>query len=333
MSISRYEMRFMEWVFEISQNGTYQKNERTGIATKRIPHMIIAVDCKADCPILKAKETKWKSSVEEAFWIFRDGSNDIHDLRPKIWNEWADKDGIVQKTYGYQIKKFDQVNRVLNDLSKDPSTRRAVIDLWNNADLPEMAITPCVYTSTWNIMDGKLNVLVTSRSCDLLVGGVFNIFQYTVLNKLFAMHLGVEPGLLTFVAADAHIYENQFNACDKMLKQYQVLLTVGICKDSLNKSCITNKEFIEYVRKNAKTPIENPTNKYEVIQSARFIAVNTMIDEILQITPDFDFVKVYDCEPSIKIEKESSNFFDTTIDHISVENYHSMPFIKFPVAV
>lgn len=336
MGISRYENQFMNWVFEIMQNGFYQKNERTGVATKRISHLILGVDCSNECPILKSKKTFWKSSVEEAFWIFRDGSNDIHDLRPHIWDDWADKNGIVAKTYGYQIKKYDQVNRILNDLAKDSSTRRAVIDLWNNADLPEMAITPCVYTSVWDIVDGKLNVLVTSRSCDLLVGGVFNIFQYTILNKLFARHLGVEPGILTFVAADAHIYENQFEGCDRMLKQYQVLLSIGIVADMFGGlSSMTNEQYIEYVRSQAAKDLsEDEKDPGTVLNHSRFKAVCPIVNEMLEANPEFNFIDLYTSDPSIRIDdNENSNFFNTTIDDIHVDGYLSMPKIDFPVAV
>jgi len=277
--------------------------------------------------------------VEEAFWIFRDGSNDIHDLRPHIWDAWADENGIVQKTYGYQIKKYDQINRILNDLANDPSTRRAVVDLWNNADLPEMAITPCVYTSVWDIVDGKLNVLVTSRSCDLLLGGVFNIFQYTVLNKLFARHLGVKPGLLTFVAADAHIYENQFAGCDKMMKQYQVLIAVGIVNDLRPSSePITNEEFLTHIKLEVEKDI-NPENvdPGTMLNYARFKAVKEITDEILEKDPDFNFVDVYNCDPRIVISNvdgsDNKDFFKTVIDDVKVEDYKSMPMISLPVAV
>lgn len=334
MAVSRYESNFMNYVFDIMQNGFYQKNERTGVATKRRSHMILGVDCAEECPILKSKKTFWKSSVEEAFWIFRDGSNNIHDLRPHIWDDWADENGIVAKTYGYQIKEYDQVNRVLNDLARDSSTRRAVIDLWNNADLPEMAITPCVYTSVWDIVDDQLNVLVTSRSCDLLVGGVFNVFQYTVLNKLFARHLGVKPGILTFVAADAHIYENQFDGCNQMLKQYQVLLAIGILTDELGR-VPTNEEFINIVNERSSVELsdEEMKNPMNVINNARFKSIKGVIDTTLEVDPEFNFVEVYECEPSIRIDEGNTDFFKTVIEDIHVDNYKSMSKVDFPVAV
>lgn len=339
MAISRFELRAIEWIWEIMNNGYYQKNERTGIGTKRIPHMIMGIDCANDVPLIKAKKTLWKSSVEEMFWIFRDGDNNIHNLRPHIWDEWADENGIVQKTYGYQIKKFDQVNRILNDLARDPSTRRAVIDLWNNADLPEMAITPCVYTSVWDVVDGKLNALVTSRSCDLLLGGFFNMFQYTIMNKLFARHLGVEPGLLTFVAADAHIYENQFEGCNKMLQQYQVLLAIGMIVDGRipEKGPLTNMEFFEIVSREANKDIGENPDYASAVNKARFQTCEKIINEILETDEDFDFVGVYYSEPSIRIENadgsDNTDFFKTVIDDIHVDNYKSMPHIKLPVAV
>lgn len=349
--VSRYEHQFMNWVYEIMNNGYYQMNERTKVATKRVSHAIIAVDCNEECPVLKSKKTLWKSSIHELFWIFRDGSNDIHDLKPHIWDDWADENGIVQKTYGYQIREYDQVNRVLNDLARDPSTRRAVIDLWNNADLPEMSITPCVYTSVWDVVDGKLNVLVTSRSCDFLVGGVFNIFQYTMLCKLFAKHLGLTPGIMTFVAADCNIYADQFDGCRRMMRNYQVILGVGRYKEFIeNKKkenpngffSVTSENFVKWVYAqyiSVSNMDEKDMDEEQKIKKGTFGTMKETIEECLKEDPEIDFVKIYECEPEIELTfgeedpEKKWTFFDSKIEDVHVRNYSSMPRINFPVAV
>ena len=344
MAISRFENQYMAWLFEIMQNGHYQMNKRTGVATKRIPALVIAVDCATEVPIIKSRKVFWKSSIEEAFWIFRDGSNDIKELRPHIWDKWADENGIVQKTYGYQIKKFDQVNGMLSALADDPSTRRAVLNLWNCEDIPEMAITPCVYTSVWNIIDGKLNVMVHSRSCDITVGGIFNLFQYYAMNHMFAKHLGVEPGLLTFTAADAHIYEDQFEPTNEMFRQYQVLLSVGMWLEDIKQ--IEEDESLEDLnikyRKWVKDSLVEFTEEFErektengmvhpqvLVQKDQF----TKIDILLEKNPDINPVDIYMSNPEFRFDtNESNSFFDRKIEECHLEGYKSMPKIDFPVA-
>ena len=225
--ISRYETQFMNLAFSVMKTGFYQKNERTGIGTKRLSHGILQCDLEKELPSLTSKKVYWKSAVDEILWIYKLQSNVVADLKSHIWDSWKKEDGTIGKAYGYQIKQFSQVDRVLEELRKDPSSRRAVIDLWQCKDLPEMALTPCVYTSVWDVVDGKLNVLVTSRSCDLLVGGVFNVLQYAILCHLFARDLGLTAGLITFVAADVHIYENQFDAFTKWAKQFKQEIACG----------------------------------------------------------------------------------------------------------
>lgn len=345
MAISRFESKYMEWLFEIMQNGHFQMNERTGVATKRIPHLVMGIDCATEVPIIKSRKVFWNSAIEEAFWIFRDGSNDIHDLRPHIWDDWADENGIVQKTYGYQIKKFDQVNGMLSKLADDPSTRRALLNLWNCEDVPEMAITPCVYTSVWNVIDGKLNAMVHSRSCDITVGGIFNLFQYYSLVHMFARHLGVQPGLMTFTAADAHIYEDQFESTNKLFRQYQTLLLTGMWLESVRKVTAEdtfdglNVEFRNWVKKTKDAAMEEmETQKAEndgmidpslLVQASQFEKVNMVLEENPNINP----IEIYLTDPKLVIDNEDVPcFFDRKIEECHLVDYKSMPKIDFPVA-
>jgi len=216
-----YEKQYMDILKDIRDNGFEQKNERTGVATRRIPHAVICVDLQKEFPILKKKQVFWKSAIEEILWTMQKQSNNIKDLRPHIWDQWADENGSIGKAYGYQVKMFKQVDYVLDRLAKDSSDRRAVIDLWNAHDLAEMNLVPCCYTSVWNIINGKLNCLLTQRSADFPVGVPFNTTQYAALTHLFARHLGVVPGQLTHVMADAHIYVNQLDGVNEMIRRFE----------------------------------------------------------------------------------------------------------------
>ena len=212
-----YERQYMKIAKEIQEDGFLQMNERTGISTKRIPHAIMTVDLlNNEVPLLQGKKVAWKTAVREILWIMQKASNNINDLQGHIWDEWADEDGSIGKAYGYQIAKYDQVRNVLDRLAKDPSDRRAVIDLWQIQDIPEMNLTPCCYSSIYSVVNGALNCMLIQRSGDWMLGVPFNTFQYSILTMMFARHLGLEPGILTHCIADAHIYTTH----EKGLEEY-----------------------------------------------------------------------------------------------------------------
>lgn len=216
MSLQAYENQYYEILYNINQNGFRQKNIRTGYDTLRIPHGIIQVDLQKEFPILQCKNVHWNSALHEILWIMQKQSNNIHDLKPHIWDEWADEEGSIGKAYGYQIGRevvtpegevYDsQVHYILERLSKNSSDRRALLDTWSIGDMQYMNLVPCVYTSMWTVIDNKLNCLIGQRSADFLVGVPFNTTQYAILTHLFARHLGVEVGQLTHVMSDCHVY-------------------------------------------------------------------------------------------------------------------------------
>ena len=237
----RYEQQYLHNLSSILLTGKWEKNERTGIETFRIPSTSIIVDLSEEFPILQSRYINWKVAARELFWIFQKNSNNIHELGSKIWDKWADADGSIGKTYGYQVglptyaRNGDfnnQVEYVLKTLAKDPSSRQAVIDMWNPQDLAEMNLPPCVYSSVWSIINGKLNCMVVQRSADYPVGVPFDTTQYALLTHLFARHLGVAPGILTHVMADSHIYANQLPGVKTLMEIWEsgVILQTPVLK-------------------------------------------------------------------------------------------------------
>lgn len=221
-----YETQYMNNLYKIFTCGSYEKNERTGIATKRLPSTQLTIDLNEEFPILLSKKVFWKSAVKEIFWIMQKQSNITAELGSKIWDSWTGEDGTIGKSYGYQIKQptrgyANQVEYVLETLKKDPSNRQCVINMWNVSELSEMNLVPCCYSSVWSIIRGRLNCMLVQRSADYPVGVPFDTTQYAVLLHLFARHLGVEPGILTHVMADSHIYENQFDGVKKQFDQWE----------------------------------------------------------------------------------------------------------------
>lgn len=231
----RFEDQYFDLLDKILREGTVcvsgrQTDDSHVTRTKRIWGYTFDIDLGEEYPLLYSKHVAVKSAIREILWIMQKQSNNIKDLIPKIWDKWADKDGSIRKTYGWQIHRPvnhplgnwpDQVSAVIgtkNDepdmLGIDPSTRHCVINMWDGETLDDNNCPPCCYTSHYTVMDGKLNIAVIQRSADSIIGLPFNIAQYAFLAKAFARHLGLQPGRYIHVITDAHIYENQYGNFD-----------------------------------------------------------------------------------------------------------------------
>ena len=224
----KFEDQYFDAINNILQKGIVcvsgrQTTDKEVTRTKRVWGTQFNIDLQKEYPLMQAKHVAVKSAIREILWIMQKQSNSIKDLRPHIWDKWADENGCIGKTYGYNVGKVtrhnwwvypSQVHFVLGLLGKDPSSRHCVIDMWDCETLNEQNCIPCCYSSHWAILDGKLNVMVTQRSADMMVGLPFNIAQYAFLCLAFARHLGVGPGMYIHNISDAHIYENQFGNFD-----------------------------------------------------------------------------------------------------------------------
>lgn len=228
--MANYELQYMSNLKKIFREGSRELNTRTGIVTLRLPATQIIVDLEEEFPILTSKKVNWEACFDEILWIMQKQSNNTRDLKSKIWDKWADPNGSIGKTYGYQVGRSfvaggqfftSQVDYVLSRLAGNPSDRQCVIDLWDPQDLNEMNLPPCVYSSIWSIIDGRLNCMLVQRSADYPVGVPFDTTGYAFLTYLFARHLGVRPGILTHVMADSHIYENQLEGVKQQLENWE----------------------------------------------------------------------------------------------------------------
>ena len=186
-------------------------------------------DLQREFPILTLRRTYWRSAVDELLWIWQKKSNNVHELSSHIWDAWADESGSIGKAYGYQIGvkhqykegMFDQVDRVLYDLKHDPASRRILTNLYNFADLHEMALYPCAYSMTFNVSGDTLNAILNQRSQDMLAANNWNVVQYAVLLHMLAQVSGLKVGELVHVIADAHIYDRHIPVVKKMLENPQ----------------------------------------------------------------------------------------------------------------
>ena len=172
-------------------------------------------DLSEEFPILTVRRTYWKSARDELLWIWQKKSNNVHDLKSHVWDAWADETGSIGKAYGYQLGvkhrypegEMDQVDRVLFDLKHNPASRRIMTNIYNHADLSEMALYPCAYSMTFNVTGNRLNAILNQRSQDMLTANNWNVVQYAALTCMLAQVSGLKPGEFMHVIADAHIYD------------------------------------------------------------------------------------------------------------------------------
>ena len=182
-------------------------------------------DLSDEFPILTIRRTYWKSAIDELLWIWQAKSNNVNELRTRVWDAWADENGSIGKAYGYQLGvkhhypegDMDQVDKVLWDLKHNSASRRIITNIYNHADLSEMALYPCAYSMTFNVTGNKLNAILNQRSQDMLAANNWNVVQYSVLTMMMAQVSGFEPGEFIHVIADAHIYDRHIPAIEEII--------------------------------------------------------------------------------------------------------------------
>lgn len=224
--------------------------------TIRLPHQVLQFDLEEEFPILTTKKVGFKTAVLEILWIYQAASNDVRWLQErnvKIWNEWeVAEDGTYQgrnlnelfkkhhsdlapedfahtigTAYGWIVNRYDLIRNLIETLKSNPGNRRMVLSLWQNEWLETAALPSCVWNSQWNVTNGRLNLLVTSRSSDVPLGLPFNVVQYAVLCHLIAASVGVKPGQMTFITNDAHIYKNQIEGICEQIERYDKAMKSG----------------------------------------------------------------------------------------------------------
>lgn len=217
--MSRADEQYLNIVDNILKKG-YYSNNRTGIRTYKLPHQVMQFDLAEEFPILTTKFVAFKTAVKEILWIWQLQSNDVRELQKMgchVWDEWMRPDGTIGKAYGYQIRKYKQVDHLLDTLRQDPQSRRMIVSLWNIEDLPDMSLQPCAFQTLWDVTGDRLNCMLIQRSGDMGLGVPFNMTQYAVLIHLIARAAGLQPGLFTHVINNAHIYENHVDVIKQQL--------------------------------------------------------------------------------------------------------------------
>ena len=241
--MSRADKLFVSRCEDILEHGTTTEGQKvrpkwedgTPAYTIKQFGVVNRYDLRQEFPALTLRRTALKSCMDEVLWIYQKKSNNIHDLASHIWDEWADESGSIGKAYGYQIAQkshypegdFDQMDRVLFDLGRTPYSRRIMTNTYVFHDLSEMNLYPCAYSCTYNVTQHggdaapTLNLLLNQRSQDILAANNWNVCQYAILLMMVARHVGMIPGQLVHVIADAHIYDRHVDIVRELIGREQ----------------------------------------------------------------------------------------------------------------
>jgi len=223
-------MQYRAHVEDIIRTGSYVP-DRTGTGCFKKHALSFHFSPEDPFPIILDKYVAHEAAKCEGLWIYQDMSNDVNLLREKygvnVWNEWADERGTIGKAYGYQVKKHDQINRLIAGLKGDPYSRRHRIQLWSEEDAAEMMLEPCAFLTMWDYepLGHKLNLTLIQRSGDMGLGVPFNMTQYAILHKMIAQCVGMNIGEFHYFINNAHVYVNHVNALREQLSRNPVVYT------------------------------------------------------------------------------------------------------------
>ncbi len=212
----------------ILENGT-EKTDRTGTGTKSVFGYQMRFDLQKGFPLVTTKKVHLKSIIYELLWFLK-GETNIAYLKEhgvKIWDEWADENGELGPVYGKQWRSWegkdgkvvDQVVDLIQQIKKNPDSRRLIISAWNVADLTEMALMPCHTMFQFYVAKGRLSCQLYQRSADVFLGVPFNIASYALLTMMIAQVCDLEPGEFVHTFGDVHIYNNHLEQVNLQLSR------------------------------------------------------------------------------------------------------------------
>ena len=209
--------QYLDLLRHVLEHGT-EKSDRTGTGTKSVFGWQMRYDLARGFPMVTTKKLHVRSIVHELLWFLR-GETNVASLRANkvtIWDEWADADGELGPVYGKQWRSWsapdgrtiDQIAWVVDEIRRNPDSRRLIVSAWNVADLPRMALQPCHALFQFYVARGRLSCQLYQRSGDVFLGVPFNIASYALLTHMMAQVTGYAPGDFVHTLGDAHLYSN-----------------------------------------------------------------------------------------------------------------------------
>lgn len=231
---------YLDLLRDVLEHGT-ERPDRTGTGTKSVFGRQLRFDLSKGFPCVTTKKLHLRSIIVELLWFLRGDTNVkyLQDNGVRIWNEWADEHGDLGPVYGKQWRSWsapdgstiDQISDVLEQIERNPSSRRMVVNAWNVGELPKMALSPCHCLFQFYVADGRLSCQLYQRSADMFLGVPFNIASYALLTMMMAHVTGLEPGDFVHTFGDAHLYLNHVEQASLQLsREPRALPTLKIAR-------------------------------------------------------------------------------------------------------
>ena len=219
---------YLDLLRDVIEHGS-DKADRTGTGTRSVFGRQMRFDLRDGFPLVTTKKLHLRSIVHELLWFLKGETNVayLRDHKVSIWDEWADADGELGPVYGKQWRRWatadgreiDQIRWVVDEIRRNPDSRRLIVSAWNVADLPDMALMPCHTMFQFYVTDGKLSCQLYQRSGDLFLGVPFNIASYALLTHMVAQACDLGVGDFVHTLGDAHIYANHFDQVREQLSR------------------------------------------------------------------------------------------------------------------
>ena len=218
--------QYLDLLRHVLDHGT-DRADRTGTGTRSVFGWQMRFDLRDGFPLLTTKKLHLRSIVHELLWFLRGDTNVayLRDNKVGIWDEWAGADGELGPVYGKQWRRWgtadgrevDQMRWVVDEIRRNPESRRLVVSAWNVGDLPAMALMPCHALFQFHVAGGRLSCQLYQRSGDIFLGVPFNIASYALLTHMVAQATGLEAGDFVHTLGDAHLYANHFEQAREQL--------------------------------------------------------------------------------------------------------------------
>ena len=220
--------QYLDLMRHVRKHGA-RKGDRTGTGTLSVFGYQMRFDLREGFPVVTTKSIHMRSVIHELLWFLMGSTNVayLHDNRVSIWDEWADAQGELGPVYGAQWRSWptaggesvDQITRVVENIRRDPDSRRHIVSAWNVGELGRMALPPCHLLFQFYVAEGRLSCQLYQRSADVFIGVPFNIASYALLTMMVAQVTDLELGEFVHTLGDAHLYLNHLEQADTQLER------------------------------------------------------------------------------------------------------------------
>ena len=218
--------QYLDLLGHVLEHGS-EKADRTGTGTRSVFGWQMRFDLNAGFPLVTTKKLHLRSIIHELLWFLQGETNIAYltDTKVSIWDEWADEHGELGPVYGKQWRSWegadgktvDQISWLIDEIRRNPDSRRLIVSAWNVAELPKMALMPCHSLFQFYVADGKLSCQLYQRSGDIFLGVPFNIASYALLTHMVAQVCGLQVGDFVHTLGDAHLYSNHYEQAREQL--------------------------------------------------------------------------------------------------------------------